>query len=141
MLSGIAIGLQTKRNDRRALVAFATPWLVFFLFSVQMQERYLLWAGAAAACCIGQSIAMAVLGFLLALASMSMEIKALFAQTDGLDQFGRNACALLPQICSPNVGHTCWRYLDPLQPDVAWAILIIAMVFMYISCLPSKRRG
>jgi hypothetical protein len=141
LLSGIAIGLQTKRNDRRALVAFATPWLVFFLFSTQMQERYLLWGGAAAACCIGESIGMAVLGFLLALASMSMEIKVLFGTGDGLDQFGRNVSALLPQICSPDVGHTCWRYLDPIQPDIAWGILVIAMVFMYVSWVPSRRRA
>ena len=67
LLSGIAIGLQARRNDRRILVALVTPWLMFFLFPVQIQERYLLYGAAAAACCIGDSVGMALLGLLLTL--------------------------------------------------------------------------
>jgi len=141
VLSGIGIGLQTRRNDRRALVAFVTPWIVVFLFSVQMQERYLLWAGAAAACCIGESVGMALLGFALTLFSAAMPLKILLDKSDpDLDQFGQNLSTLLPRIFSPDLGHVLRRYIDPLQPDIAWGILVIALVFLYISLTPSSKR-
>jgi hypothetical protein len=69
-----------------------------------------------------------------------MTLKVLFRNGGGLDQFGENASALLPRIFSPDIGHTIWRYIDPLQPDIAWGVLVIAMVFMYISWAPSRRR-
>jgi len=43
LISGIAIGIQTRRSDRRALVRLWTPWIMFFLWPVQIQERYLLY--------------------------------------------------------------------------------------------------
>src|SRR6202034_328781 len=74
LLSGIAIGIQARRNDRRMLVALVTPWIMFFVFAVQMQERYLLYGAATAACCIGDSIGMALLGLLLTFISAIMQI-------------------------------------------------------------------
>ena len=72
LISGIAIGLQARRNDRRILVALVTPWIMFFLIPVQIQERYLLYASGAAACCIGDSVGMALLGLLITIFSAIM---------------------------------------------------------------------
>src|ERR1700683_5153774 len=74
LLSGIAIGVQTRRNDRRALIAFVTPWIMFFLWPVQIQERYLLYAAGAAVCCIGNGLGTCLLGLFLTGCSAIMHL-------------------------------------------------------------------
>ncbi len=141
LLSGIAIGIQTRRNDRRALVAFVTPWIMFFLFPVQIQERYLLYAVGVAACCIGNSVGTALLGLLLTAFSVMMPMKILVdIGSSDLDQFGQNLSDAMPWLFSPDSGHTIQHYLDGTQPDIAWGILIIGLVFLYLSLTPSPRR-
>jgi hypothetical protein len=139
LLSGIAIGLQARRNDRRILVALATPWIMFFLFSVQMQERYLLYGAAAAACCIGDSIGMALLGFLLTIASAIMETtRMLNWETADLVGFGQNLNKAFPHIFSPDGGQTILQYLQAMHPDMGWGILVVGMIFLYVSFMPSR---
>ena len=36
LLSGVAISLQARRNDRRMLIALVTPWVLFFMFPVEV---------------------------------------------------------------------------------------------------------
>ena len=141
VISGIAIGVQTRRNDRRALVAFVTPWIMFFLFPVQMQERYLLYGAAVAACCIGNSVGTAMLGFLLTIFSMMMPLKLMLDMgSSDLDRFGELMSQALPRIISPQFGHTLQQYLDGTQPDIAWGMLVVAFVFLYLSLTPSPRK-
>jgi hypothetical protein len=141
LLSGIAIGVQTRRNDRRALVAFVTPWVMFFLFPVQIQERYLLYGAGAAACCIGESVGAALLGLILTGFSVMMTMKILVdIGSSDLDQFGQNLSDAVPWLFSPDSGHTIQRYLDATQPDIAWGILIVGLVFLYLSLTRSPRR-
>ena len=141
LLSGIAIGLQARRNDRRMLVALVTPWIMFFLFPVQIQERYLLYASGAAACCIGDSIGMALLGFLVTLCSAIMHmIRLLDWNTADLTTFGQNLNKAFPHIFSPDSGQTMLQYLQALHPDMGWGILVVGMIFLYVSFMPSRRR-
>jgi hypothetical protein len=138
--SGIAIGIQTHRNDRRALVAFVTPWIMFFLFPVQIQERYLLYAAGAAACCIGNSVGTALLGLLLTVFSLMMPMKLLLdIGSSDVDQFGQNLSQSVPWLFSPESGHTLRQYLDGTQPDIAWGILVVGLIFLYLSLTPSPR--
>jgi hypothetical protein len=140
LLSGIAIGIQTRRNDRRALVAFVTPWIMFFLIPVQIQERYLLYGAAAAACCIGESVGMTLLGIVLTLFSLMMPMKILVdIGSSDLDQLGENLSRAVPWLFSPDSGNTIKQYLDGTQPDIAWGILIVGLVFLYVSLTPSSR--
>jgi hypothetical protein len=140
LISGIAIGVQTRRNDRRALVAFVTPWIMFFLFPVQVQERYLLWAVGAAACCIGNSVGTALLGIVLSLFSLMMPMKILIdIGSSDLDRFGENLSKSMPWLFSPQAGHTIAQYLDGTQPDIAYGMLVIGLVFLYLSVTPSRR--
>jgi hypothetical protein len=140
LISGVAIGIQTRRNDRRALVAFVTPWIMFFLFPVQIQERYLLWGGAAAACCIGESVGTALLGTVLMLFSVIMPMKIMVDNNNSnLEQFGENLSRSLPWLFSPDAGNTIKQYLDGTQPDIAWGILIVGLIFLYLSLTPSRR--
>jgi len=141
VLSGIAIGLQARRNDRRMLVALVTPWIMFFLFPVQIQERYLLYASGAAACCIGDSVGMALLGFSLTLFSAVMHtIRLLDWHTADLAGFGQNLSTAFPRIFSPQSGQTMLQYLQAMHPDMGWGILTVGMVFLYLSFMPSRRR-
>jgi hypothetical protein len=139
LVSGIAIGVQARRNDRRILVALVTPWIMFFLFAVQIQERYLLYGAAAAACCIGESVGMALMGFLLTLFSaiMGFTCMLLYHNAD-LDAFGQNLSQAFPRIFSQGSGHTLLQYLQALHPDMAWGILVAGFVFLYYSLTPSR---
>jgi hypothetical protein len=142
LISGIAIGIQTRRNDRRALVAFVTPWIMFFLWPVQIQERYLLYGAAAAACCIGESVGAALLGLLLTLFSLMMPMKILLdvSWRAELNAFGNNLARAMPWLFSPSSGRTMHRYLDGTQPDIAWGILVLSLVFLYLSLTPSRSK-
>jgi hypothetical protein len=140
VLSGIAIGLQARRNDRRMLVALVTPWIMFFLFPVQIQERYLLYASGAAACCIGDSVGMALLGFSLTLFSAIMHtIRLLDWHTADLATFGQNLATAFPRIFSPASGQTILQYTQAMHPDMGWGILLLGMIFLYLSLTPSRR--
>jgi hypothetical protein len=140
LLSGIAIGLQARRNDRRILVSLVTPWLMFFLFPVQIQERYLLYGAGAAACCIGDSLGMALLGFLLTLCSAIMHvIRLLDWNTADLTTFGQNLNKAFPHIFSPDSGQTMLQYLQAMHPDMGWGVLVVGMIFLYVSFMPSRR--
>jgi hypothetical protein len=142
ILSGIAIGLQARRGDRRMLVALTTPWIMFFLIPVQIQERYLLYASGAAACCIGDSVGMALLGLLMTFCSTIMHIACMMMfETADLDRLGRNLAKSFPRLCTPEAGHTLKRYIDGTHPDMGWGVLVIGMIFMYMSFMPSKRRS
>jgi hypothetical protein len=139
-LSGIAIGLQARRNDRRMLVALVTPWIMFFLFPVQIQERYLLYASGAAACCIGNSVGTALLGLMItALSAIMHMIRLLDWHTADLDTFGQNLATVFPHIFSPQAGQTMLQYLQAMHPDMAWAVLVIGLAFLYLSFTRSPK--
>jgi hypothetical protein len=134
LLSGIAIGLQARRNDRRMLVALVTPWVMFFLFPVQIQERYLLYGAGAAACCIGDSVGAALLGVLLTLFSMTMHvIRLLDWGTADLDGLGQSLSQRYPSLFSPQSGHTMLQYMEPLHPAMMWGVLVIGLILLYQS--------
>ena len=70
---------------------------------------------------------------------MPMKILVDIGSSD-LDQFGQNLSDAMPWLFSPDSGHTIQHYLDGTQPDIAWGILIIGLVFLYLSLTPSPRR-
>jgi hypothetical protein len=138
--SGIGIGIQTRRNDRRALIAFVTPWIMMFLWAVQMQERYLLYGAAAAACCIGEGFGMALLGLMLTcLSFMMMSVDLLDAGWSDPNLLGQNISNAVPWLLSPDCAQTLRDFVDNSHPDAAWAILVIGLVFLYLSLTPSRR--
>jgi hypothetical protein len=115
---------------------------MFFLWPVQIQERYLLYGAAAAACCIGESIGAALLGLLLTLFSLMMPMKILldWAYWWQLSALGNNLARAMPWLFSPASGRTMHKYLDGTQPDIAWGILVLSLVFLYLSLTPSRSR-
>lgn len=139
MASGIGIGLQARRRDRRMLVALVTPWLVFFCFPVQIQERYLLFGAAASAICIGESAGMALLGFFITLVAAAMTLNVMMnANQDSLQRFGELLNFSIPWLFSPTTGETLYHYIDNTHPDLAWGVLLATGVFLYMSLTRSR---
>jgi len=140
LISGVAIGLQARRNDRRMLVALVTPWIMFFLWPVQIHERYLIYASGVGACCIGNSVGTALLGLLLSACSFIMQMNRLLDwHSSDLDAFGQNLSKAFPHLFSPTCAQTALQYISNTHPDIAWGILVIGMVFMYLSLTPTRR--
>jgi hypothetical protein len=134
ILSGIAIGIQARRNDRRMLAALVTPWLLFFLIPVQIHERYLVFAAGAAVCAIGADVGAFFLWLALSLSSSVMLINVLFhGCPNGIDQFGQNLNNVEPHLFSPASGQTISQYVAATHPDMAWELVVIALIFLYIS--------
>jgi hypothetical protein len=140
ILSGIAIGLQARRNDRRMLVALVTPWIMFFLIPAQIHERYLIFASGAGAICIGAGVGPALLAYSLTLFSAMIYLNRLLGMSNiDLDQFGQNLSISLPRVFSPEAGHTIQQYVTATHPDMAWGIIVVALVFLFLSLTPSAR--
>ncbi len=140
LLSGIAVGLQARRKDRRMLVALVTPWIMFFLWPVQIHERYLLFAAGAAVCCIGNSLGTCLLGLCLTGCSFIMHLDLLMTHGN-IDDFGKNLSKALPWLFSPDCGQTILNYIAATHPDLGWGVLVISLVFLYLSLTPSPRRA
>ncbi len=94
-----------------------------------------------AACCIGDSVGAALLGIVLSIFSLMMPVKELLdIGTSDIDGFGQKLSHSLPWLFSPDAGNTIKQYLDPTQPDIAWGVLVIGLVFLYLTVTPSRRR-
>jgi hypothetical protein len=137
-ISAIAVGLQARRNDKRMLVALVTPWLLFFCFPVQIQDRYLMFGAASAAICIGQSVGMALLGIFLSLVTACMTLQVML-ENCSISAFGQSLADRFPSICTPDAGDTIYRYINGIHPDVAWGVLATTAIFFYISLTRSPR--
>jgi hypothetical protein len=142
MISGIAIGLQARRNDRRMLVALTTPWVLFFVFPVQIHERYLLFAAGVSAICIGQSVGAALLGVFLSLVTSVMTLDVMMDHGD-VGALGISLNKAFPWLFSESSGTTLQKYIHGTHPDIAWGVLVAAGVFFYLSLAPTSagRRG
>jgi hypothetical protein len=138
LLSGIGIGLQARRKDRRVLVALITPWILFFTFPVQIHERYLLYAAGCSAICIGQSVGMMLLGVVLTGITLAMTLDVMMVNCGNLSAFGQNLAQSFPLLFSPQSGQTLLKYVDGSYPDIGWAVLVIAGVFFYLSFAASR---
>jgi hypothetical protein len=140
ILSGVAVGIQARRNDRRMLMALVTPWLLFFLIPVQIHERYLVFGAGAAACAIGADVGAFFLWLLLSLCSSVMLVNVLFhGRPNGIDEFGQNLNTLAPRLFSPDSGQTISQTLAATHPDIAWALVVVALIFLYISIVPTPK--
>jgi hypothetical protein len=139
-LSAIAISIQARRNDRRMLVALVTPWIMFFLWPVQMHERYLLFASGIAVCCIGNSVGTCLLGIFLSLCSAVMHLNVLLTNADSsaTDAFGQNLANSLPTLFTPQSGQTIAQYVAATFPDMGWGILTVGLIFLYLSFAKSS---
>ena len=137
-ISAVAVGLQARRNDKRMLVALITPWLLFFCFPVQIQDRYLMFGAASAAICVGENIGVAVLGIFLSFVTAAMTMQVML-ENCSISAFGQSLADRFPWLCSPDSGDTIYRYINGIHPDVAWGVLTTTAIFFYLSLTRSPR--
>ncbi len=137
-ISAIAVGFQARRRDKRMLVALCTPWLLFFCFPVQIQDRYLMFGAASAAIAVGQSVGAAMLGVFLSCVTAAMTLQVML-ENCSISNFGQSLADRFPSICTPDAGDTIYRYINGIHPDVAWGVLAATAIFFYLSLTRSPR--
>jgi hypothetical protein len=139
VLSAIGVGLQARRKDPRILVAFATPWLMFFCFPPQIHERYLLYAAGVAVISIGVGVGPVLLAVLMSAITFIMTIHVMLNAGDR-GELGRLLSEKYPSLFSPSAGETLHRFVSGTYPDIGWAVLLIAIIYLYLSLAPSARQ-
>ncbi len=118
VLCAIGLARHDARDDRRMLIAIATPWVLMFAFMPQMHERYLVWGAAITALAAAVSVGGALLHLVIAiLGSMPIAIS----------------------LCGQGGAAPRWlvRVLHSSCPDAAWAVLLAAGILLYLSLTPS----
>jgi hypothetical protein len=118
---GAAMHSRRRRPHTRFLVAIAAPWVCFFVVLTQMHGRYLMWGAGMCALLAGESVGLALLGVLVSI------ISTLGTLQNQLDFAPRFAPDLL-------------RDLQAVDPHLGWMTLLIAMILLYASVHPERRR-
>jgi hypothetical protein len=120
--SAIAAAVFTRRNDPRALVALATPWLIFPMVMGQMSERYLIWFSCCSAAFITVSMGLTLLHVLLAILGAGM----IGAQ-------------LMTQYGDPGRWPRANDFFIQNYPEFAWFMVLLMLLFYVTSLLPSRK--
>lgn len=145
LLTAIGVGLQARRRDPRILVALTAPWLMFFCFPVQIHERYLLYAAGVGAITIGAGLGPALLVVFMSIVTWMMTLHVMLNHGSGNGPVGRARLGELmteqfPSLFTNESGNELHRLIVGTFPDIGWAILLCAGIFLYLSLTPSRRR-
>ena len=136
------VARQARRRDPRLLVAVAAPWLMFFTFSTQIHERYLIYVAAVGMIWIGQSVGMTMLAMLLSIATWMQVTHVLldFNGPQGRAGYGARLHEWQPTWFDSSAGETLYRILDATHPNLAWAIMVAVLVVLWVSIGTTPRR-
>lgn len=125
VLCAIAITRQARRRNRRLLFAIVAPWVLMFALLPQMQDRYLMWGAAFSAAVAVISIE----GFLLYLALTAINVL----------NTAENMLASLPRS---SAARQHWLpILGGFFPDLAWAVLLLAAIWLYCAFRSNSAKG
>jgi len=103
-----------------------TPWLLMYCIPTQIHERYLLFAAGASAVCIGYRLGPALLGVFLSLVCAANILTELI-MTEQSHTRPKN-----PWLDASD-WHKVLRVIEPIQPYIGWAVLLCAVIFVYMS--------
>lgn len=130
VVSIISLAIQYRLRSERFLVAVAMPWVLFFAVAPLMHERYLLWGAMAAAVAVGAGWGPALLGVFLSIVQWAMSARQILG--DGR-RFGIEGW--------PSLGQDIITWIRPFHPGIAWAVLLATAVLLYLTLIPTRRRG
>jgi hypothetical protein len=119
LLCGIAMAVHHRRKSPKFLFAMVAPWVLMFTLLPQMQNRYLVWAAAFSAATAAISLDGFMLYLLIAVISIADTAVDMMHYTD----YTPLAKKWLP-------------FLEPLFPDVAWAVMLMAGIWLYLALTP-----
>jgi hypothetical protein len=140
LASAVGIGLHARRRDPRVLVAFTTPWLMFFCFPVQIHERYLLYAAGVGAITVGAGAGPMLMCAYMSIVTWIMTMHVMLNAGDR-ERFGQLLHETFPSLFEPTAADTLHRFIGGTYPDIGWSILFCAVVFLYLTLVPSRRRA
>ncbi|NBC10512.1 MAG: hypothetical protein GVY24_02095 [Planctomycetes bacterium] len=115
-----AITRQFRRGGPHFLIAICTPWLVWFAFAAQIHERYLLFGAGLAAATLAVHRGAFVLSLLLSTLSWLMTAWVMLQSRTRGDYLD-------------GLGDTLHGLIRPLIPDAGWAVMLIALIFLWLS--------
>ena len=117
----LALIRHRRWHDPKLLLVLAVPFMLSYTFLPQMIERYLMWPAA-----ILSAYAAISLGGLVLWLSISLIACALmFGYMLGMARNTPMAREWLPLV-------------QPLFPDIAWAIIALALVMLYMAFTPTR---
>ncbi|HEX8340294.1 MAG TPA: hypothetical protein VF624_05240 [Tepidisphaeraceae bacterium] len=143
LIATIGIALQDSRRSTRFLVAIVTPWLLFYTIPCQIHERYLIFAAATACVCVGHSVGMALLGLLMSLITCVMQLHVMLDSGQGRFRWNRWLPTEYPGWFAPKTTFATdlYRVVSGTFPDIGWAVILLALMFLFMSLALDRRRG
>jgi len=114
---------QRRWHDPRLLLAFALPLMLAYAFLPQMIERYLIWPAAMLSGYAAVSLAAGAIW--LALSSIAVLLMLGY---------------MLSFAQQTQVAKDWMPITNPIFPDISWAVIVLALVMLYLACTPSRRR-
>jgi hypothetical protein len=132
VVSCLAIRLSEIRKDKAFLLAMAAPWIVYFCVFPKMHERYLLWGAIAACAAASVGLGPALLAVFFSLCQTNMSLYQLLASG--------NSHQFLYEY-SPTLGRSLRFFARGSYPGLAWAILLAAGIWLYLSFSRSRAAG
>jgi hypothetical protein len=121
ILCAVAAAMHMRRNDPRFLAALAAPWALFPTLLTQMAARYPILPAVVGSCLIAVSAELSLLPFVQTVLACTM--------------LG-NQMMLVNHNTSPQA----WSITQPTHPDIAWAVMLVAAIFLVTAVIPSRRR-
>ena len=131
----IGAAMQYRRNDPRFLVAATAAWVVFFAFLPQMHERYLIYAAGVACSLTAVGTGFTLLGVFMTIWTTAMTFHPMLGQAAS----GGRLTQALTNSAGESYAPLLKQFLKLTHPDMGWAIILLALIFMYVSVAPRKR--
>ena len=120
LICGWSVARHDRRQDRRVLLALATPWIALFAFLPQMHERYFIWGAAISALAVGVSLGATLLHLVVSfIACLPL----------GFMLYSVNK---LGDTYAPTV-----HFFQQSAADVAWVTVLVTLIFLYLSVTSS----
>ena len=117
----LALIRHRRWHDPKLLLVLAVPFMLSYTFLPQMIERYLIWPAAI----LSAYAAISLGGLVLWLAISLIACALMFSYMLGFVRNTPMAREWIPLV-------------QPLFPDIAWAIIALALVMLYMAFTPTR---
>ncbi len=141
LASTIGVAMHDRRRSTRFLIAIVTPWVLFFTIPLQIHERYLLFAGAAAAVCIGHSVGMTLIGVFMSVLTFLMTLHVMIMNPARRQAWCAHLHERYPTWFDANTDfpEQLHRFIGGTHPDIGWAVMLATLIFLWIAITPEKK--
>ncbi len=132
VLASLATAIQWRRRDPNFLLAATVPWLLMALLPPQMHERYLAFAGLAAAVWIGArgGVGWLLMGGFISCVAYAQIGRCMYT---GYQRFFRG-------LERPFFDREFFDLVGRAIPDLSWALLLAAGIVLFASFTRGRRR-